>query len=172
MRPEVRWGLTAILALGLGVMLAKPYARLAAPYYGAIARLIAVHHPWEVTTVEVAAGTSGLGAELRLEGHVRRHREDQIPAARVIGRVQVGEVIETPLLFWALLLMWPARSPAQRIARLGIGVPVGWGWRRSPRHASSCFPWRKRPRYWRAAIRTQCRPGITGPDSWKPVANS
>lgn len=116
--------MTAIVALGLGVMLARPYARLAAPYYAAMARLIAVHHPWKVTTVEVVPGESRLGAELRLEGYVRRHREDQKPAARVIGRVQVGEVIETPLLFWSLLLLWPAKSPAQRIARLGIGVPV------------------------------------------------
>jgi hypothetical protein len=126
-RREIRWGVTAIAALGVGVMLAQPYARVAAPGYAALARLIAADRPWEVKTVAVAPSPSQLGAELRLDGYVRRHREDPRPAARVVGRVQVGEAIETPLLFWALLLAWPATHLRQRIVRLGIGVPVWLG---------------------------------------------
>ena len=127
MRPDIRWSLAAIAALGLGVTFAEPYARLAAPYYAATARLIAADHPWDVKSVAVRPGKSNLSAELQLQGYVRRHREDRDPAARVVGRVQVGEVVETPLLFWTLLLVWPATSLGQRVARLVAGVPVWLG---------------------------------------------
>jgi hypothetical protein len=123
-RPEIRWGLAAAAALCLGVLIAQPYARLAAPYYGWAARVVAKEHPWEIRSVEVKPGKSRLGAELQLDGYVRRHREDLRPAARVIGRVQVGEVIETPMLFWTVLLLWPATCLRQRGARLAIAIPV------------------------------------------------
>jgi hypothetical protein len=127
MRPEIRWAMAAIAALGLGVTFAEPYARIAAPYYAAIAKLIAAGHPWKVGTAEVNPGKSRLSAELQLQGYVWRQREDLRPAARVVGRVQVGEVIETPLLFWTLLLLWPAKSLSQRAVRLAVGVPVYLG---------------------------------------------
>jgi hypothetical protein len=126
-RPEIRWVLAAAGALGLGVTFASQYAELAAPYYGNIARLMAAGHPWDVESVGVHPGKSHLSAELQLRGYVRRHREDREPAARVIGRVQVGEAVETPLLFWSLLLLWPATSLGQRAVRLLAGVPVWLG---------------------------------------------
>jgi hypothetical protein len=126
-RPEIRWGIAAVIALVIGVTLAKPYARLAAPSYAAFARLIADDRPWDIAAIAVAPAESHMGAELRLEGSVRRHREDPRPAARVIGRVQVGEAIETPLLFWTLLLVWPAKSREQRLVRIGVGLPVWLG---------------------------------------------
>jgi hypothetical protein len=88
---------------------------------------MAANHPWDVQEVAVAPGKSNLSAELQLQGYVRRHREDRAPAARVVGRVQVGEAVETPLLFWCLLLVWPATSLGQRVARLIVGVPVWLG---------------------------------------------
>lgn len=127
MRPEIKWAFAAVAAFGLGVACAEPYARLAAPYYGAIARLIANGHPWEVTSVEVRPGKSNLGTELQLWASVRRHREDLRPAAKVRGRVQVGEVIETPIVFWTLLLVWPAGSIRQRLRRLAVGAPIFLG---------------------------------------------
>jgi hypothetical protein len=126
-RPEIRWGLAAAAAFGLGVAFAPRYAELAAPYYAGIARVAAVNHPWDVQGVAVAPGKSNLGSELQLRGYVRRHNDDRTPAAGVVGRVQVGEAIETPLVFWCLLLMWPVTSRRQRIARLVIGVPVWLG---------------------------------------------
>lgn len=126
MRPEIRWGLAAA-ALGLGIMFAPQYAELAAPYYTAVARLTAANHSWDVEAVGVGPGKSNLSAELQLQGCVRRHREDSAPAARVVGRVQIGEAIETPLLFWSLLLLWPATSLRQRVARFVVGVPVWLG---------------------------------------------
>jgi hypothetical protein len=124
MRPEIRWASAAAAALGMGVVIATPYARLAAPFYAWIARAVAREHPWQVMSVDVRPGTSGLSAELQLEGYVRRHAEDLKPAARVIGRVQVGEVIETPVLFWTLLLLWPATGLRQRAARMTVGIPI------------------------------------------------
>jgi hypothetical protein len=126
-RPEVRWGLAAAAALGLGVTLAPQYAEIAAPYYAGVAHLMAANHPWDVEAVGVGPGKSNLSAELQLRGYVRRHREDPAPAARVVGRVQIGEAIETPLLFWSVLLLWPATSQGRRVARFVVGVPVWLG---------------------------------------------
>ena len=127
MRPEFRWAFAAVVALGVGVTCAEPYARLAVPYYRGIVRLIATGHPWEVLSVEVGPGKSNLRIELQVRAYVRRHREDLRPSAKVIGRVQVGEVIETPIVFWTLLLVWPARSIRQRLTRLLVGVPIFFG---------------------------------------------
>jgi hypothetical protein len=123
-RPEIRCGLAAAVALTIGVMGAEPYARLAAPYYAAVGRLIARRHPWEVTGVEVHPGKSNLTAELQLQADVYRYRGAPQRAARVVGRVQVGEVMETPIVFWTLLLVWPAASSRQRLIRLAVGIPV------------------------------------------------
>jgi hypothetical protein len=127
MRPEFRWTLAAVAAFGLGAAFAEPYARLAAPYYSAVDRLIAMGHPWEIASVEVRPGKSSSSAELQLWAFVSRRPEDIDPAAKVQGRVQVGEVIETPLVFWTLLLVCPATSFRQRLLRLAIGVPVFLG---------------------------------------------
>jgi hypothetical protein len=48
------------------------------------------------------------------------------PAATLIGRVQAGAAIEGPLIFWTLLLAWPAQA-RRRSALLLIGVPVFLG---------------------------------------------
>ena len=124
MRPEVRWGLAAAVAFVIGVTCAEPYAQLAAPYYAAVDRLIALAHPWDIISVEVRPGKSHLSTELQLWAWVRRRAEDAKPAAKVQGRVQVGEAIETPMIFWTLLLVWPATSVRQRIVRFVSGVPV------------------------------------------------
>ena len=42
----------------------------------------------------------------------------------VENRVQVGEAIETPVIFWCLLLAWPAQTVRQRLTRLAVGIPV------------------------------------------------
>ena len=124
MRREVRWAIVAIAALAAGAICAAPYARLAAPYYEAVDRLIAANYPWEIASVDVKAGKTGPSSELRLVGYVRRHRDDPQPAAMIVGHVQVGEAVETPVVFWTLLLIWPAASLRQRVTRLAIGLPV------------------------------------------------
>jgi hypothetical protein len=126
MRLEFRL-VVAVAAFALGVVLAEPYARLAAPYYATVDRLIATGHPWDVTSVDVQPGKTKLSSELQLWGFVRRHRDDLNPAAKVQGRVQVGESVETPIVFWTLLLLWPAVSIRQRLMRFLLGVPVFLG---------------------------------------------
>jgi hypothetical protein len=127
MRPELRWGVAAAVALAIGVTCAEPYARLAAPFYEAVDRWIAFSHPWTITDVGVYPGKSNLTAELQLQADVFRYRGAPNRAARVVGRVQVGEVIETPLVFWTLVLVWPAASTRERLIRLAVGVPVFLG---------------------------------------------
>jgi hypothetical protein len=123
MRRELRWALAASAALALGVVVAEPYARLAAPYYAAIARFAASFHPWQVLSVAVQPGKSQLGAELQLRGTVRRDPAPGPPQARVVGRVQVGEVVETPMVYWTLILVWPATSMRMRWLRAAAAVP-------------------------------------------------
>jgi hypothetical protein len=117
----------ATAALSLGVTLAAPYARLVAPYYGAVDHLIATGRPWEILSVDVRPGKSNLSEELELRAFVRRDPKDRNPAARVVGRVQIGEAVETPVVFWTLLLAWTAASRRQRVKRLLIGVPIFMG---------------------------------------------
>ena len=126
-RPELRWSLAATAALGVGILCAAPYARLAAPYYGFIDGLLAQHRPWEVVRVSVQPGRSAYTAELHMDGYVRRSVASPQHAARVVGRVQIGEVVESPIVFWTLLLAWPAATLRRRVVRLLIGVPVFLG---------------------------------------------
>ncbi len=124
MRREAGWAIAAIAAFTVGSACAKSYARLAGPYYAAVARFIAAGHPWEVVSIEVKPSEIGPGSVLALNGNVRRQARDERPAARVVARVQVGEVIETPMVFWTLLLIWPAASARQRLARCAVGLPI------------------------------------------------
>jgi hypothetical protein len=126
-RPEFRGALAAAAAFTLGVTFAEPYARLAAPYYAAVDRLIATGHPWDIISVDVRPGKSNLSAELQLWAFVRRNPGDLNPAAKVLGHVQVGEVIETPMVFWTLLLLWPATTIRKRVLRLLVAVPAFLG---------------------------------------------
>lgn len=127
MRPEWRFASVAAAALAVGSICAEPYARVAAPYYARIDRLIAAMHPWTIDQIAVTPDPSGHGSVLRLIGEVRRERGDLKPAAIVVSRLQVGEVIEAPIVFWTLLLMWPAASARQRWARLAVGGAVFLG---------------------------------------------
>jgi hypothetical protein len=126
-RPEIRWTLVAALALTIGAVCAESYARLAAPYYAAVARLISLGHPWTIVSVAVKPGTKSPSPELQLVGEVRRSPEDLQPAGRIISHIQVGEAVETPVVFWTLLLIWPANSMRKRWIRLAVGIPVYLG---------------------------------------------
>ena len=125
MRREWRWAIVIAAAFAMGATCAEGYARLTAPYYDTVAQLIAELHPlWRIMSVTVVEDEAHHGAYLRFSGEVRRQRSDVMPAAQVIGRVQVGEAIQTPLVFWTLLLLWPAASVRQRLRYLALGVPV------------------------------------------------
>lgn len=124
MRREVRWALAAGVALALGTACGEPYSRLAAPYYAVVARLIATAKPWRIVDVSVAHGEQGAAATLRLIGEVRRARTDPTPAAIVTSRLQAGAVVQTPVVFWTLLGLWPAKSMRQRVACIALGIVV------------------------------------------------
>jgi len=123
-RRELIWLAAAVAALLVGATCAQAYARLATPYYRAVARVLAASSPWMITEVIVVEDQGSGGTVLRLTSLVRRHSADSLPAALVVSRVQVGEVIETPIVFWTLLLLWPAGRPAQRWWRLALAIPV------------------------------------------------
>ena len=124
MRHEWRWIFAAAATLAAGSMGATSYARLAAPYYTAAARWIALGHPWEVVNIDVSPGNSGRGALLRLTGTVREGAQASQPAAKLISKLQVAAVAESPVVFWMLLSLWPLRSGRERLGLLALGIPV------------------------------------------------
>jgi hypothetical protein len=124
MRREARWAAAVIVAFTIGALCAGSYARLATPYYSAVASLIASMHPWRVVDVRVVRDDSTHGTVMSLTGEVRVHRTDTQAAALIVGHVQVGEIVETPIVFWALLLMWPAGAAQERARRIAWGIPV------------------------------------------------
>jgi hypothetical protein len=123
-RVEIRRAAVAIVALALGVACARPYAQLAAPIYATAVRLLASGHPWDIVSLEVAPAKDDPGSVLELVGTVRQQASDDAPAARLVARVHVGEAIETPIVFWTLLLMWPAASVRARVLRCCVALPV------------------------------------------------
>ena len=127
MRREMGWALAAIAALVVGSICAEAYARLAVPYYSMVVRALASGHPWDIVALDVRQSESSPGSVLRLVADVRRLPSDAQPAARVVARVQVGEGIETPIVFWTMLLLWPAVSTRQRLVYLEVGVPTFLG---------------------------------------------
>lgn len=127
MRREWRFVLIAVSALVLGAVGAESYARLATPYYLTVARWIARGHLWDVVEMGVGPSRSGPGTLLRLTGTVRARPEDSRPSGRFIAKLQVAAVVESPAIFWTILLAWPISSFRKRLALLAIGVPIFLG---------------------------------------------
>lgn len=127
MRPEWRRALLAVVALVVASICAHGYARVAASYYAAVDRFVAIGYPWDILSVSVEPSDVSPGSVLRLVGDVRRHANDERPAARVVARVQVGEAVETPVVFWTMLLLWPAATVRQRLVRCALGLPIFLG---------------------------------------------
>lgn len=124
---EVWWAGIAMAVLAVASTCAEGYARLALPYYAAVDRWIADGHPWDIVSIDVQRSDVGPGAVLKLVADVRRQSGDERPGARVISRIQVGEAVETPAVFWTVLLLWPAASVRQRLIRLAVGLPIFFG---------------------------------------------
>lgn len=127
LRREIWWGVAAVAAFAIGAVCAKPYARLAAPYYTLADRVFATGHPWSTGTVEVKPNDKGPGFILLSISGIRRQSSNPPFAARTIARVQVGEAVETPMVFWTALLLWPATSMRQRLTRVAVGIPLFLG---------------------------------------------
>jgi hypothetical protein len=123
---ERRWLIAAMAALLVGALGAEIYAQLVAPYYRTAATWIARGRPWTITRVDVAPDAARPGIFVRLHGEVRAVANAARPAATLIGRVQAGAAIEGPLIFWTLLLAWPAQA-RRRGALLLMGIPVFLG---------------------------------------------
>jgi hypothetical protein len=144
---EWRWPAIAIVALLAGAFGAQPYVQLLAPYYRSAAVWLAKGRPWTITRVDVAEDAARPGVFVRLHGEINAQpvpaRTTTLvaqptasvvqpttsvarPAASVIGRVQAGAAIEGPLLFWTLLLAWPA-ALRRRAVLLLMGIPIFLG---------------------------------------------
>jgi hypothetical protein len=123
---ERRWLMAAMVALLVGALGAQTYAQLAVPYYRIAATWVARGRPWTITRVDVAPDAARPGVFVRLHGEVRAAANAAQPAATLVGRVQAGAAIEGPLIFWTLLLAWPAQA-RRRGAWLLMGVPVFLG---------------------------------------------
>jgi hypothetical protein len=95
-----------------------------APYYMFIGRIVARSRPWEIREVTLNRKGPGGGAELRLVGIVRRLPEQPAPAIQAESGLNVGAIIQLPVVFWSLLIAWQADSVRHRLKRIVIGLPL------------------------------------------------
>lgn len=122
MRLELRWAAGAALALTIGLVAAGAYARIAAPAYRWAAAVIGNSMEWRIRRVAVEHDGERPGEYLRLHGEL-------LPAglsgrgAAIVTRVEAGAAIEAPLIFWTLLVLWPARLRS-RVVLLLLGIPM------------------------------------------------
>jgi hypothetical protein len=124
MRPEWHWPIVAVSALAVGAFGAESYARALTPYYRAVATFVARGRPWTITDIDVAHQDGHPGMFLHLHGEVRKTSGAARPRAVLTTRVQVGAVAEGPLIFWALLLLWPVPSARRRLVFIACGIPL------------------------------------------------
>lgn len=120
---KLRWIAGPILGLLLGSLCAEPYARIVAPYYLEVARLMASGHPWVIEGISVVRARSGPGDIIKLTGTVSEFLGGP-PAAMLIGKLQVAAVAESPAVFWTLLLVWPVATWRQRLSIVVLGIPL------------------------------------------------
>jgi len=123
---KLQWRLLigGLIALFLGAVGADLYARVAVPYYWAVARLIAAAHQWRIVSIDVTGDSNGYGDVLQLTGAISRSAAAAQPDAVLINAIQIGAVVETPVVFWCFLALWPLRSHKERLGLLGLGIPV------------------------------------------------
>ncbi len=118
-----RWFLVAALMLSAAAGGARYYAQAAIPYYAGVSKLIALFRPWQVLSIKSAMDSQNQSRVLLLRAFVFRHANDPQPAALVVSRAQVGEVVETPLIFWGALLLWRGlKAPRWRVFLTGVPV--------------------------------------------------
>jgi hypothetical protein len=127
MRPEWHQLFIASLALAIGALGAGLYARSAVPYYDVVARLLARGHPWQVANIQVKPGSVGPGSVIRLTGFVLSREKAARPEAAITADLQVAAVVEAPVIFWTLLLLWPTVSRGQRVGFFVLGIPIFMG---------------------------------------------
>jgi len=121
---RTRVAIVVAAVLASGALGAEHYARLIAPYYAIAARCIAAPRPWTVTDLRVVDDDRSPGIVLRLQGAVRATPSDTAVAATTVSRMHVGAVIETPLVLWTVLALWPVSTPRMRWRLLAAGIPL------------------------------------------------
>lgn len=129
MRREWQWMLVAAIALSLGTLGAEAYARLLTPYYVGVSRLIARAYPWTIAAIDIGTSSRGPGKALRLTGFFRESAADNAPAGEIDAELQIAAVMETPVVFWTVLALWPLGGAGlrRRLEVLLVGVPVFLG---------------------------------------------
>lgn len=121
---ELRLFLIMAITLAVGLAGARTYARMMVPYYAAMGRLLAGLHTWQVQEVGMSREGPGGAQEVRLVAIVRKIPSQPLPALRVESTMDVGDVVQLPVIFWGILLAWRADTMRQLLQRLAMGVPV------------------------------------------------
>jgi hypothetical protein len=112
----VTWLLTCTLFLIIASEFSASDVRFAMPFYSVVSRCIADIRGWKVESLELRSSDRGpYGHALVLTGSVSAS-PDNGRWARVVTKLGVGAIVETPLVFWLLLVLWPTRSSRE------------WGW--------------------------------------------
>lgn len=120
--PNTWRALTVAALLMLCALLATPYARAVAPFYGAIAGWWCPQDDSQMLSLKVVRDDLSPATSLRLVAAVRGARSHYRQAI-VVSRVQVGAVAETLLMFWMPLLLWPMPL-RRRLWTLVLALPL------------------------------------------------
>ena len=114
--------LIAVL-VALAPWTAAPYARLVAPFHALAGAIVGRYAGWEVVKTAVEDTPGQHGRALALTADLYRRPSDRTAAARVVGRVTVGGVVEGPLVYLGLLALWPVRDWRERARLLCLALP-------------------------------------------------
>ncbi len=128
MRIELRGSTTRVLAAlalaAAGVFAAASYASITLPLHRFTAGWAAALCACTLADLSVVrSGPIGSGA-LQLTAVVHAGAADSTPVAVVTNHVNVGGIAQVPIVLFALLLVWPARSMRERALRGLFALPA------------------------------------------------
>jgi hypothetical protein len=121
---EIQWVLIATVVLFVSSTSAELYARTMTPFYAAVAEIVSRVHPWRVLDVRVESPPGTGRRVVELVGEVRQNRSDPLPAAAVEGHLQIDSILQTPVIFWTVILLWPSRSFRRKLVFAIAGIPI------------------------------------------------
>ena len=127
MRTERRGTVAALLLGAAGIVGASTYAGWTVPLHRVAAAWAAQSCACRIANVSVVQPGAGSTSALQLTAVVTEGPADSIPVAVVANRVNVGGIVQVPIVLLGLLLAWPAharRDCAVRGALALLALPL------------------------------------------------
>jgi hypothetical protein len=104
----------------IGGLASTAYARAVAPGVVSVARAIASSRGWTVEWIRVASDVGGGNARLELSTRVPGGTSARGPWARAVTRVNAAGLAQSPVVFLAIVVLFPPRRPLEYAIRLAL----------------------------------------------------